>query len=433
MMTGSLDRTNLVEKKVWVKRITRQLALIVAIASVSTAAMAADQGRAGTRPVGIDKTNAQFGPNNRWAFSHMREIYPTALIENKPRRVIPLAGRPKHPAEVVIDFRGTKTSLDDLARKYFTDAIAVFKDDELLVEGYYGEQKRSRPHLMMSMTKSVTAVLVAKYAAEGLIDLNKTVAEYLPELANSGWGPDTLRAVWDMRDGADYSEVYDDLNSTVWQHACASSWVEEKDCAKGSMRSSYEFLPTIKRNADIVGEFHYKSASTDVLAWILERVTGKSFVQLVSEDVWQAIGAEYPADITVDKDGFGWASGGMSATLLDLTRFGVLALNRGKVGATQLFPAEHFDDVMNHPADDNWPYGEHPKGWKPYYRSFWWGVGNGDKDFEAVGIHGQMIRVVPKDNMVIVYLSSWPDADGETIDGYSVYEDIFEALKTKFR
>ena len=64
----------------------------------------------------------------------------------------------------------------------FTDAIAVYKDGELVVEGYYGEQKPDRPHLMMSMTKSVTAVLVAKYVAEGLIDLNKTVADYIPEL-----------------------------------------------------------------------------------------------------------------------------------------------------------------------------------------------------------------------------------------------------------
>ena len=37
-------------------------------------------------------------------------------------------------------------------------------------------------------------------------------------------------------------------------------------------------------------------------------------VQLVSEEVCKQIGAEYPADITVDRDGYGWASGGMSAT-----------------------------------------------------------------------------------------------------------------------
>ncbi len=63
----------------------RLLNIVLAAATtlcLSFPSSAADQGRIGARPVGIDKTNAQFGPNNRWAFSHMRELYPTALIEN---------------------------------------------------------------------------------------------------------------------------------------------------------------------------------------------------------------------------------------------------------------------------------------------------------------------------------------------------------------
>ena len=412
----------------------RRYGVITALlAALSFGVLAADQGRIGTRPIGIDRTNAQFPPNNRWAFSHMRELYATAVIQNTPKKVRALAGAPAHPSEIWIDFRGEQVSLDALAKRYFTDAIAVYKNGKLLVEGYYGEQSPARPHLMMSMTKSVTAVLLAKYVSEGLIDLNKTVGEYLPELANSGWGPDSLRVVWDMRDGAAYSEVYDDLTSTVWQHSCASGWLESEDCADNTMRSSYEFLQTIQRDETIVGEFHYKSASTDVLAWVLERVTGKSFVQLVSEDLWQPLGAEHPADITVDLDGYGWASGGMSATLRDLVRFGEMALNLGAVDNEQLFPSVHFEDVMRHPADENWPYGQSAKGWKPYYRSFWWGVGNGSGDFEAVGIHGQVIRVAPQDEMVIVYLSSWPAAEGETIGGYEAHEDIFEALKVRFQ
>ena len=106
-------------------------------------------------------------------------------------------------------------------------------------------------------------------------------------------------------------------------------------------------MPTIQRDEDVVGEFHYKSAGADVLAWVLERVTGKSFVQLISEDVWQPISAGYSADITVDSDCYGWACGGMSATLRDLVRLGVMALNLGAVGERQVFPSAHFEDVMN--------------------------------------------------------------------------------------
>ena len=50
-----------------------------------------------------------------------------------------------------------------------------------------------------------------------------------------------------------------------------------------------------------------------------------------------------------------------------------------------------------------------------------------------MGIHGQIIRVSPNDNLVIVYLSSWPAAEGETIGGYEAYEDISEGLRTLLR
>ena len=66
----------------YLRRLRALTALITLLTTFSTSTLAADQGRIGNRPVGIDKTNAQFPPNNRWAFSHMRELYPTALIHH---------------------------------------------------------------------------------------------------------------------------------------------------------------------------------------------------------------------------------------------------------------------------------------------------------------------------------------------------------------
>ena len=89
-------------------RVGAHLILPTLLATLTTATLAADQGRIGTRPIGIDKTNAQFSPNNRWAFSHMRELYPTALINNDPKRMQLLPGNPAHPSEIWINFRGNQ-------------------------------------------------------------------------------------------------------------------------------------------------------------------------------------------------------------------------------------------------------------------------------------------------------------------------------------
>ena len=158
--------------------------------------------------------------------------------------------------------------------------------------------------------------------------------------------------------------------------------------------------------------------------------------QLIAEEIWKPIGAEYDAYITVDRGGYALAMGGMSAALRDQIRFGQLMLNRGRVGDKQIAPANFFDDVINHQGDPDYPY-ENSKGYSPYYKNLFWGVGNGDGDFEAVGINGQIIRAAPQDNMVIVLNSAWPREEGQTItdgwyDGWDMADSLFSAIKLRF-
>ncbi len=68
--------------------------------------------------------------------------------------------------------------------------------------------------------------------------------------------------------------------------------------------------------------FSYRSIETDVLAFCMERVTGKRLPQLLSEELWQKMGAEESACITVDSAGFALADGGLNACLRDYGRFG---------------------------------------------------------------------------------------------------------------
>ena len=61
----------------------------------------------------------------------------------------------------------------------------------------------------------------------------------------------------------------------------------------------------------------------------MERVTGKRLPQLVSEELWQKMGAEESACFTVDSAGFALADGGLNATMRDYGRFGQLILENG--------------------------------------------------------------------------------------------------------
>jgi CubicO group peptidase (beta-lactamase class C family) len=86
-------------------------------------------------------------------------------------------------------------------------------------------------------------------------------------------------------------------------------------------------------------------------------------------------------------------------------------LDRGRVGEAQVIPAGWLEDIFQDPGTAPWP-GEARDGRRPYYRSFVWGHGDGHGTVTARGVHGQFIYVAPASGVVIVLLSSWPNADG---------------------
>ena len=406
-------------------------ALSFAIALLTAVVASAEQSG---RPDELRLANFQFGPNNRWAFSHVREVMPTVNIAHDNRRIMELEISPHARDDFSVGFQGKSQRLDDIAEHQYIDGILILKDGKIVVEKYYGHLTVDRPHLMMSVTKSVLGLLAGKLAADGLIDLSLPVADYVPALASSGWGPDSLRTLLDMRDGADYTEDYEDMSSTVRLQDCAVGWTDADYCPDDGPRGGYAFYPTVGRNEDNLGKFIYKSGSTDVMGWVLEEATGEPLAQLISRYIWQAMGAEFDANITVDESGFVLGDGGMNATLRDMGRLGLLVLADGKAFGDEIVPAAFIEDIHQQPGDPEWPYGSDQDELSPYYRSFWWGRGNEGRDIMGLGVHGQYLHVAPEAGVVIAIFSSWPraDGDGETV-GWDPSYELGAALVERFR
>ena len=387
------------------------------------------------RPETLTLSNFQFGPQNRWAFSHMREVIPTAKISKDEKRVLPLKRGADYIDDLKISFAGQEQSIDAIADSQYIDGILVLKNGEIVLEEYYGHLEESKPHLMNSVSKSVVALVAARLAEEKIIDLEKPVAYYLPELAESGWGPDSLQVVLDMKDGSDYTETYPDFTTTFRLQDCAIGWTDADYCPENGPSGLREFLPSIGRDETKVGKFDYRSGSTNVIGWVMERATGKPLAELISTYVWQPMGAEFDADITVDIGGAALADHGMSSTLRDLGRVGLLVLNDGRALNEQVIPAEFIADLHAEPDVGNRISTEGATSESnPYYRSFWWGQGNPERDLTGVGIHGQILRVAPEAGVVVVIYSTWPRADSDgTNELWYPTLGLTETLVERFR
>src|SRR5207249_1996464 len=117
----------------------------------------------------------------------------------------------------------------------------------------------------------------------------ETVARYVAALEGSAYGDATVQQTLDMTVAVAYDEVYDDPQSAVQRHDRSGGWRASRPGDPAGVR---EFLTTLRKDGDHGRAFRYCSANTDVLAWILEEVSGRPFSELLPSELWAALGAE---------------------------------------------------------------------------------------------------------------------------------------------
>ena len=232
-------------------------------------------------------------PQSRWTLSHWREIFPT---RNVSRGEGPVSALPRgKPASLdgltftPIGSDKTMTWGESLGANY-TDAIVVLHRGQVVYEKYFPILPADRQHIAFSVTKSFIGTLGAMLVAEGKLDPGATVARYIPELADSGFGDATVQQVLDMTTALDYSEDYADPNSSFLPYARAAGMMPLPPGYTGPT-SIYDFVRGIAKSGTHGTEFHYRSPNTDVLGWLIARVTGKSPDAVLQERIWSQLGA----------------------------------------------------------------------------------------------------------------------------------------------
>ena len=310
------------------------------------------------------------------------------------------------------DTNGKDTSVSTMLEDTYTDGFLVHIDGQVIHESYYNGMKPSSLHIAQSVSKSVTSTVAGILIGRGLLDPGQMITHYLPELKNTAWNGATLQHVFDMTSGVKFSEEYDVRNSDIGKMDVASGW---KPIPEGSDPNEYwpdcvwdQMLTLEEKEIDHGERFLYRSIETDVIAHAMERVTGKKLAELISEELWQTMGAEDDANITVDSSGYGLSCGGISSSLRDFARFGILHLNGGKLNGKQIIPSDWIDDIRsgNHGLANESLRATYPNG---KYRNQFWIEDASKTTVMCIGVFGQLIYIAPEYNMVVVKFSTWPD------------------------
>jgi len=374
-------------------------------------------------------------PNLRWSVCHMRELLPTASIARDPTHYQGLPYAPMDSIDAVtftpLNAESPMTWAESLSVNY-TDGLLIIHKGHIVYERYRGCLGPHVKHAAMSMTKSLTGLVAEILISQGKLDDKQRVAHIVPELASSAFGDASVRQVMDMTTSLHYSEHYADPDADIWKYSFAANPLPKPPGYSGPV-GYFEYLQTVKKDGDHGKAFAYKTVNSDVLGWIVSRVAKQKFSALASELVWSKLGMEHDADITVDGLGTPFAGGGLSATLRDLGRIGLMMLNQGKVNEVQVIPESAVQRIRQGGRQSDFTkagFNTLPNG---SYRSMWWHFHNPNGAFAARGVHGQTIYVDPAAQMVLVRLSSHPSAANAVIDPSSLpaYEAIAAHLMDK--
>ena len=357
-------------------------------------------------------------PKLRWAQSNIRRLVPTTNVArgDEPVCVLPRADRDDLDAVSFTPIGASapmswRESLD----ANYTDGIVVLHRGRIVYERYFGALDAKRPHIAWSVTKSFFGLIAASLIVEGALDPQAPVSSYVPELAGTGLGNATLRQVLDMTTSIHYSEDYTDLDAGIWWHGRAGGILPRVPEQVGP-GSFYEFLGTLRQDGPHGEAFAYKTVNTDVLGWVLRRVTGLPLGELLQQRIWSQIGAEQDGYLMVDSTGTEFAGGGFNCCLRDLARFGQMMRNDGFWNGRQLVPKAAIDGIRTGADPAHFVKAGYVTLPGASYRDMWWNTHNEHGAYCARGIHGQGVYIDPVAGMVIARFASHHIAGNMGID-----------------
>lgn len=373
------------------------------------------------------RENWDLPPYNRWSFQNIRTLFPTTDVR-RAGPIIPFPLDVQDVSQILYEGADGKTrSVAHGLNITYADGFLVCHRGRLKAETYFNDMTPQSQHLSQSVAKSIVGTLAGVLHHEGLLDLNAPLRDLVPELAGCGYAEATLEQALDMQTGVRFSEDYGVPNSDMTRIDIASGWRPPRPGE--AVPTIRDVILTLPQERPHGGSFLYRSIETDVIAWAIERAADTPLTQLLSDRIWSRLGAERDGFFTVDGAGTALADGGFNATLRDYARFGLMILNRGRVGGAQVVPESWVETCR---------VGERHKFGAPYtntmpkgaYRRQWWILDADRGDIMARGVFGQLIYIDFESDFLAVILSTWPDylIDSFKVEGFRLVTAVRDAL-----
>ena len=291
-----------------------------------------------------------------------------------------------------------------------TKAFLVLKDGRIVLEKYFGTFKQDSVWYWASAGKSLTGFMVGLAQQDGKLNINDKISKYL----GVGWSGETAAQ-------EDKITVLNQLTMTTG----FDDGVANNNCT----------LPScLLYKADANARWAYHNAPYTLLDKVIEKATGVTLNSYISTRLkvqTGIVGNFYPLN---DANVF-------FSTPRSMARFGLLVLNKGKWNNTTIMSDQTFYKAMTNTSQNlNKSYGY-----------LWWLNGKTsymlptlqtvfpgkltpnapDDMFSAMGKNGQLLHIVPSQNLVVIRMGNSDGSPVPTTFANEIWKNLNKVICKK--
>jgi len=299
-------------------------------------------------------------------------------------------------------------TLKKLNKERQTKSFLVIKNDSIVFEKYFDGHQQNSLSNSFSVAKSIVTSLMGKAIMEGKIKgLDQPVSDYFEEYKEGLASELTVGDLASMSSGMKWKEKYYSIIN-----------ITSESYFTDDLRSVILRQKIVKKPGQ---NFRYSSGDTQLLGMVIEKATGTTLTNYLSEKFWKPMGAENSALWQIDSEDSGMEKAYccIASTARDFARFGKLYINKGRWGNETILDSSFVELSTNPVFEDS-----------PYYGYGWWlYTYKGKKVFTMNGHRGQFVISFPEENIIIVRQGDF-NKKGTTDDGSG---DLFQYISEGYK
>lgn len=287
-----------------------------------------------------------------------------------------------------------------------THNIILSKGNEIFFEHYWKPFDKNFLHRQYSVSKSIVSIAIGFCEQEGLLALDDKISKYFQKECENQ--PDENMKNQTIRDML--------MMATAKQDRY---WFSDKP--KDRVEFYFENDLTSRPSGTI---FDYDSSGSFVLSALVERLTGKLFMEYLREKLFDKIGVSKEAYCLKCPGGHSWGDSGVLCTAQDMLKIARFVMNKGKWNGEQILNEKYIIDATSQQIDNN-ILGSNEFDTQGYGYQIWMTKRNG---FFFNGMGCQFAVCIPDKDLIMIYNA---DNQGKALAKKIIFDAFYENIVEK--